>query len=205
MKTLIVLGNWSSGSTAVTGYIERLGAYTCPPHVATRDERTPNSHESRPFRNALAACVDELTLKQIAPKTQFAQWFGPWLEQERAKARAVGAEVIALKHPLAGFFIPELVQVCDPEFLVVTRQFAAIEKTRVRRRWAPVYGAQGAKVVYSSLFSALMQAKKSYYAIAYEEFLASSARRAELRAYLPEPLRNADISAAEGWIRPPSK
>ena len=75
METVIVLGSWSSGSTALTGYIQRLGAYTCPPHCTTFDERTPDSFESIDFRNALASCIDELTLSKIKCASEFRKLF----------------------------------------------------------------------------------------------------------------------------------
>ena len=201
MKTVIVLGTWSSGSTALTGYIERLGAYTCPPHIQTFDERTPNSHESVEFRNALAACRDEITLKELQPHDNFLQWFRPWLEEKKAEARENGCEVIALKHPLSAFFVPQLAQVEDLSFVSITRRFHAIEKTRLRRGWHEVYGAAGAGRVYSALMSGLIQTGRSYFTISFQDFLQSPEARAQLRAHLPSPLDTANIESAEAWVR----
>lgn len=201
MDTVIVLGTWSSGSTALTGYIERLGAYSCPPHVKTFDERTPNSHESLEFRNALAQCVDELTLRALRPATEFGAWFGPWLEEKKAVAAAAGHNVIALKHPLAAFMVPQLASQADVMFIVVTRRFASIEATRQRRKWHPTYGAAGAGKVYSALFSGLMESGQSYYTISFEDFLESEAARGTLRAQLPSAISTASTDSAESWLR----
>lgn len=45
MKNIVIIASWSSGSTAITGYLDKCGAYSCPPHLNTVDERTPNSYE----------------------------------------------------------------------------------------------------------------------------------------------------------------
>lgn len=201
MKTVIVLGTWSSGSTALTGYIERLGAYTCPPHIQTFDERTPNSHESVEFRNALASCRDEISLNELQPHDNFLNWFRPWLAEKKIEAQKNGRNVIALKHPLSAFFVPQLAQVEDLDFVVINRRFSAIEKTRVRRGWHEVYGAAGAGRVYSALMSGLIQAGRSYYTISFEDFLTNPEARARLRAHLPAPLDTANIESAEAWVR----
>ena len=201
METVIVLDDWSSGSTAVTGCLQRLGGYTCPPHVQTFDERTPDSYESQRFRNAMAECVGELTLKRQRKPDDVVPWFTRWLAKKQDEARDLGHQVIVLKNPLTAFMIPQLVQVAQSRFVVVTRKFASIEKTRLRRKWHPTYGEAGARKVYSSIFSTLMEQGQSYHAIAYEEFLASDTARAALRAYLPAPLNTAPTTAAEAWIR----
>jgi len=201
LKTIIILGSWSSGSTAITGYIQRLGAFTCPPHVQTFDERTPDSHESLPFRNALAECVDELTLKPLRPAPDFGAWFETWLSGHQQAATEQGRNVIALKHPLSAFFVPQFVNRCDPTFLVITRNFQAIEKTRERRNWHQVYGSAGATKVYSALFSGLMECGQSFCSVAFEDFLANAATRRTMRKRLPMDPDQSQIAKAEAWLR----
>lgn len=201
MKVIIVLGSWSSGTTAVTGYIQKLGAYSCPPHIQTVDERTPDSFESIAFRNALASCINELTFERLQPLEQFQAFFGPWLEARTAEAEAAGKSAIVLKHPLSAFAIPQIIAACDAQFLVVTRRFESIEATRARRNWRLSYGSQGANRVYSALYSGLMEAKQSFLSIAYEEFLASEPKRKLLRDYLAISSEDTAISAAEDWVR----
>ncbi len=41
MKSILILSSWGTGSTAVTGYLDKLGAYSCAPHFHTNDEKTP--------------------------------------------------------------------------------------------------------------------------------------------------------------------
>ena len=54
MKAVVIIASWSSGSTAVTGYLDKCGAYSCPPHLNTIDKRTPNSYESIEYGTELA-------------------------------------------------------------------------------------------------------------------------------------------------------
>ena len=35
MKTILLLSSWETGSTAVTGYLDKLGAYPCATHFYT--------------------------------------------------------------------------------------------------------------------------------------------------------------------------
>ena len=46
VKTIVILSSFSSGSTALAGFLERCGAHTCPPHMITSDKRTPLSYEN---------------------------------------------------------------------------------------------------------------------------------------------------------------
>lgn len=185
----------------MTGYLERLGGYTCPPHIQTRDERTPNSHESIEFRNLLAAFRDEFTLKPLRPVAEFVPLLRKWHQTKRDEAVAAGGKVMVLKHPLSAFFVPQLAELEGASFVVITRRFAEIEKTRERRNWLAVYGAEGARAVYSALMSGLIEAEVSFEAIAFREFLKDSAARERFRANLPPGLRDADPDAAENWLR----
>lgn len=145
VHTLVVLGSFSSGTTALVGYLARLGAYTCPPHMRTNDPRTPDPHEPRALRDQLVSYIHEPTLKpQVEDLSGFRAWFEPWLAEQKAQAAASGYTHVVLKHPLAAFFIEDLAEVGQPTFLVMSRRFEAIEQSRQRRGWGAVYGKAGA-------------------------------------------------------------
>ena len=65
MKTIVIIASWGSGSTAVTGFLDKCGAYSCPPHLHTIDERTPSSYESLAYGKELAKLFDKYTFKEI--------------------------------------------------------------------------------------------------------------------------------------------
>ena len=64
MKNIVIIASWSSGSTAITGYLDKCGAYSCPPHFNTNDERTPNSYEPLAYRNELSKLFDEFSFQE---------------------------------------------------------------------------------------------------------------------------------------------
>jgi hypothetical protein len=203
MQTIFVLGAWSSGTTAVTGYIERLGAYSCPPHLMTNDPRTPNAHEPLELRSELISCIEETTLQPLVenPEERFKTFLAKWLPARQREAADSGAQAVVVKHPLSAFFLAEIAAVCDPTYLVVTRDFEAIEKTRSRRNWPASFGRQGAEIIYGTIFGSLMQSEHSFYTIAFRDFLQTPAERARMRAYLGLDAAGQALDTAEGWIR----
>lgn len=200
-NVILVLGSWSSGSTALTGYIARRGAWSCPPHQLTNDPRTPDSHESKEFRDALCACVDELTLRPMRPAKDFEGFFGPWIEARRAEARSAGRSSIVLKHPLAAFMLQPILRICDPRIVVVTRSFAAIEASRRRRGWHPVYGVEGARQIYGVIFSRLIDHERSFRTVNYTEFLENRSLRRSMSTELGLDFSAESEAAAEAWLR----
>ena len=60
IKILLLISSWGTGSTAVTGYLDKLGAYSCAPHFYTNDDKTPNSFEPLELRDLLNEYVNEL-------------------------------------------------------------------------------------------------------------------------------------------------
>lgn len=201
LPVLCVLGTWSSGTTAVTGYLKNLGAYSCPPHVGTNDPRTPDSFESLEFRNRCAATVDEATFADIGDRQKFCDELQGWIKQKSHEALQSECSHVVLKHPLSAFLISEIHEACAPKWIVVTRPFDKIEATRRRRNWLPYYGAQGANKVYSTLFSSLIQIEASYFSVSFAEFLSSSATREQLISYSGVITDTDGKARAEKWLR----
>lgn len=200
MKTIVVLSSWSSGSTAISGFLDKCGSYSCPPHQITNDPRTPNAYEPLEYRNILAGIIDEFSLEPKNNLSKFQDFFSPWLLVQHSKAAAAGATSIVLKHPLQAFFIEEIVNVCNPILLVVTRPFEIIEKTRIRRRWPSTYGGQGAVKIYNQIYSFLHNNNKSYLTIAYQEFKAKKQVQDSLINYCGLQPTDAQLQAAREWL-----
>lgn len=203
MQTILVLGSWSSGTTAVAGYVQKLGAYSCPPHWMTNDPRTRDSYESLELRYILTKCIDEVSFNPTTPDYAevFKDFMRGWFPAKQAEAKASGARALVLKHPLTAFFLNEIDEICNPKYLLVTRGFQDIETTRMRRGWHPTLGQQGAKVIYNVICGTLMQSEKSFYAISFRDFLHSEDERKRMRDYLAIPGSDEDVARAEGWIR----
>jgi hypothetical protein len=201
VQVIVVLGSWSSGSTALTGYIERLGAYSCPPHWITNDPRTLNSHEPKILRDSLVKCVDEPTLQmRLTDRKVFCDWFEKWLDDEKHKAMQAKHDAVVLKHPLLAFFIAEVDAICSPRWVVITRTLDAIEKTRQRRRWPPVYGKTGAKVIYSQIFNTLINQSINAICMSFDTFRFHATERSKLESYLGLTPNQTQRSNAASWI-----
>ena len=183
MKVILVLASWSSGSTAVAGFLDKCGCYSCPPHQTTDDIKTPVAYESKQYRDALVNCIDECTLKIKGSAEDFESFFKEWIAQQYVKARENGCSSIILKHPLQSFLLQKITKHISPICVVVTRPLAKIEQTRLRRKWHPVYGAAGAKAVYNATYIYLHENGYCYMAIPYEKFREDDFVRKQLLSF----------------------
>lgn len=201
MRTILVVGNWSSGTTAVTGYLSQLGGYTCRPTIKTSDPRTPDSHESVEFRHAVAAIYDELSLERIGDPKEFSTWFAPWLTQQHRRATLNGRDFVALKHPLSAFLIAEIYDICRPLVVLVKRPYDEIENTRLRRQWAPNYGKSGAEAIYPKALSTFAEEEIPFLSINFNDFRKSQEARDGLVNFCGITATTRQTSSAEAWIR----
>ena len=201
MKVILILVSWSSGSTAVSGFFDKCGCYTCPPHFSTNDVRTPNAYEPKEYRDALAECIDELTLKQVGAYEVFSEFFAEWLPNQMEKAQSGGCEAVVLKHPLQSFLLREISTVCDPINVVVTRPFSKIEATRKRRKWGPVYGMKGAEAIYGRTYSYLHINSQAHLSVPYEKFRESADLRQTLLDFCGLQPSSEKLRQAVNWLK----
>src|SRR5262249_11152257 len=113
MKVLLICGPWSSGTTAVAGLLDRLGATGFGPYFRVNDPIRPNTYEFVPFRDTLRRFISEETMS-VAPEAErdleaelrgireriHRQEFGPY--------EPASAPPIFLKHALAALVIPQI-------------------------------------------------------------------------------------------------
>lgn len=199
VKIILVLASWSSGSTSVAGYLDKCGAYSCPPHVHTVDERTPNAYEPAEYKQVLGLCIDENTLEPTPRFNAFEPFFANWIARQRQKAAEGGHGFIVLKHPLQSFVLPAILKLePDCRIVVVSRPFAKIEATRARRNWALSYGETGARKVYGATYTWLHENDYGYLAVPYERLRSETHLRDEMLTYLgvsPTPQQRAEADA----------
>lgn len=201
MQAIIVIATWGSGSTAVSGYLDRCGAYTCPPHVNTNDLLTPNAYEPLEYRIELAKLIDELSFKKIGNPEDFVKFFEAWWEIECAKSQNLGLSHILLKHPLQSFVLPYLNRKLKPSYLFITRPYDLIEKTRIRRKWHPIYGALGAKEIYSISYDFLNANSCPFISIPFNEFRSSTELRDRMLNFIGLVPSAEKLKVAEDFIR----
>jgi len=181
MKTILVCGPWGSGTTAVAGVLDRLGATGLPPYFMTKDSSTPNSYESIPFRETIRQYANEpsLSLVSCAPGAVQSglrslqqrieqQEFGPY--DPRSPKR------IFFKYPLSALLIPQICEVFDTKLIYVMRPLEDIERTRLRRDWLPHFGSAGAARIYQCMAEAQQDHGHRILTINYADLLASPMR-----------------------------
>jgi len=177
MKLVFVAGSWGSGTTAVTGALDRLGVQTMGPFLVSNDPRTENTFELLPFRRIVLAHVDEPTL---AFRDSYPDGFVAALETFRDHLQGldwpqqpgVPERVFALKMPLASLCLPALRRVFDMRLVVVHRSLKDIEASRLRRHWPALFGEQGARQIYDRLFDDILACGQSCLGISYTDFVA---------------------------------
>lgn len=199
VKIILVLASWSSGSTSVAGYLDKCGAYSCPPHVHTVDDRTPNAYEPAELKQVLGLCIDEDTLEPTTRINAFEPFFANWIAKQRQKAAEAGHRFIVLKHALQSFLLPAITKI-EPHcrIVVVSRPFAKIEATRARRNWAHSYGEVGARKVYGATYTWLHENNHGYLVVPYERLRSEPELRDEMLIYLgltPTPQQRAEADA----------
>ncbi len=70
MKTIFIAGSWGSGTTAVAGMLDQLGASSVPPHFETSDNRTMDTHESLAFREIIYRYTSERSMRTDISRLQ---------------------------------------------------------------------------------------------------------------------------------------
>ena len=201
MKNIVIIASWSSGSTAVTGYLDKCGAYSCPPHFNTNDERTPNSYEPLAYRNELSKLFDEFSFQEKGDVRDFINFFDAWHTSESSKAKKLGLNHIVLKNPLQTFILPYLHQKLNPSFLFVTRPFEEIERTRNRRNWHQVHGSKGAKAIYSSSYQFLINNSCRFISIPFNMFRNDIRLRSKILDFVELSPSAEQIQNAESFLR----
>lgn len=183
VQPLVIIAAWGSGSSAAAGFLHHCGAYTCPPHQRTNDERTPSAFEPYAYAKALRQLFDETTLKKTGDTTEFTRFFEAFWEAEVAKAMAQGFGAIALKHPLQALVLPYLQRRLKPKYLFVTRPLDDIEKTRIRRKWHATCGAAGAKHISAVATNFLVENSCPFLTVPYKALMQSADFRSDLLAF----------------------
>ena len=173
IKLLLVCGSWSSGTTAVSGMLHAMDIPSVPPYFTTRDERTKVTYESMLFRNTLRELINEEGLKVTADHKKIIEALHAFKLklEEYFKDRQEETIQVFMKDPLAAFILPEICSVFQTQLIYVLRPLKDIEETRKRRMWFDHLGEKGAKVVYSKLFSVMLNYSIPTMIIKYPELI----------------------------------
>lgn len=176
MKLLLVCGPWSSGTSVVAGLLAKLGAAGFGPYFNTNDERTSDSYELVAFRNLVQAFASEETLSVkpgIDVRAQLRTFHDRIVNQELGLYDAKSGGPIFLKYPLSALVIPQICDVFETRLVYVVRSVQDIEATRRRRGWPEQFGAKGAELIYTCMFTALVNYSFPTLILRYHELLAT--------------------------------
>ncbi len=204
-KVIVILSSWSSGSTAMTGFFDRCGGHSCPPHFQTNDQRTPTAYENTDYVDALHKFIDTDSKDSLFAKKgdikKFLEFFEQWFTSQVMIARNIGKQFLVLKHPLQIFVLEEIESYFDPKYIVLTRSLEKIEQTRVRRNWPEVFGKKGASILYDEINTYFEEKEKPFFPIEYESFLKKEQLRKEMLEFCELKISAEKLQEAEDWLR----
>ena len=172
-----ILAPWSSGSSALAGFLHHCGAHTCPPHLLSNDKRTPNTFESLAYRNKLHEFIkinfpnrETCEFNPSADCSIFENFFSEWIQNQSEIATNLNKTHIVLKHALQTFALNSLTKFIEPKFIVLERSIEEIERTRVRRNWSAEHGKIGAASIYFETENYLNTTKTPHFTISFDAF-----------------------------------
>jgi hypothetical protein len=211
MKLVLICGPWGSGTTAVAGMIEKLGAHGFGPYYHTGDPRTPNSFELIAFKESVRRLASDRIVGPIpgAAKTAL-------MELRRLHSRIElqefgphdpnGSVPIFFKDPISAFLLPQICNVFDTRFVYVVRSLEDIERTRARRGWPTRFGRVGAEIIYRVLKDFEKTCPNPILTLQYADLLSSPAKYARVLASFSglEP-NSAQLIDAANFVSPEVK
>ena len=204
-KVIVILSSWSSGSTAMTGFFDRCGGHSCPPHFQTNDQRTPTAYENINYVDALHKFIDTDSKDSLFAKKgdikKFLEFFEQWFPSQVTICKNLGKQFLILKHPLQIFVLGEIESYFEPKYIVLTRSFEKIEQTRVRRNWPEVFGKKGASILYKEINTYFEKKEKPFFPIEYESFLKKEQLRKEMLEFCELKIAAEKLKEAEDWLR----
>ncbi len=204
-KVIVILASWSSGSTAMTGFFDRCGGHSCPPHFQTNDQRTPTAYENKDYLSALHKFIDTDSKKTLFAKKgdirEFLNFFDPWFASQVTISKNIGKEFIILKHPLQIFVLDQIEPNFEPKYIVLTRSLEKIEQTRIRRKWPEVFGKKGASILYNEINTYFEKKEKPFFPIEHESFLKKAELRKELLEFCELEVPTEKLREGEDWLR----
>ncbi len=207
MKVILVCGPWGSGTTAVAGLLDRLGAIGFGPYLQTNDPRTPNAYEFIPFREWVRRHVSVETLSYRGSRPEDIEadlraLRGRIERQEFGAYDPAASPPIFLKSPASAFLLPQICRVFDVKLISVIRPLRQIEQTRLRRGWPRHHGEMGAEVIYSHLSRMIDLRAHPHMRVDYAEIVGSPLDLARRLAEFAELKAGPDqIQRAAGFIR----
>jgi hypothetical protein len=206
LQTILIFSAYSCGSSALAGFFDRCGAHSCPPHAWSNDERTKISFENTHLKQILETIFplkkEETFFEQKGDMQKLIDFFPGWIQTHMQIAAGIGKKAIVIKHPLTMFVIKEIEPfLTNPRYIILKRPLEEIENSRLRRKWTPVYGKEGAAVIYEKIASTAEQLNLSTFEITYDDFRKNENARLDMINYCKLEMDDKKMQDATNWIR----
>jgi hypothetical protein len=207
MKLVLICGPWGSGTTAVAGMMAKLGARGFGPYVYPGDPQTPNSFEFVAFRESILRLASEDSVGLIpgalkTARTELRRLHRRIEDQKFGSHDPNGSIPIFFKYPLSALLIPKICNVFDTRLIYVIRSLEDIERTRVRRKWSPHFGSDGAKIIYRAMNDFEQMHSHPIFTLRYVDLISEPARYAlELARFSGLEPNPAQFRRAVGFVR----
>jgi hypothetical protein len=211
IKLVLICGAWGGGTSAVAGVVAKLGAQGFGPYHHTNEPRTPVSFEFLVFRDIIRRFVSEDTLELKPGAAQAALTELRRLRRDIRRQKygfydSAQSVPVLFKYPLCALLIPQICEVFDTRLVYVMRPLEDIERTRLRRKWLPQYGRQGADVIFGAMRGFAQSASHPILTVSYQEFLAApEAHARDLARFAGLEPTPAMLALAASSIRPHEK
>lgn len=175
-RLFLVCGPWGSGTTAVVRVLKECGAQVPSPFFQTNDLKTRDSHEMQLFRSTVLDHVNESTLKRTTSSQDALKSLANFSCIIAASKELDSGQAIVLKLPVAALLLPEICRIFDTKLIVCMRPLNNIENSRLRRQWPSQYGKAGAELIYSVLFSYIIDANVDVSLVRYGDMVANPSK-----------------------------
>ena len=172
-ELFLITGSWGSGTSAFSGVLKNLGLYIPGPYFMSNDPRTPNTFETKSFRNTVFELCNESKVSRVQNSSIILKELTEFKSKIVLGEKILEGKSFGLKLPLSALLIPELNKVFKLKLIVCIRPFEEIEKSRLRRKWPLNFGEIGAKVIYSSIFNQIINSKIPFSVVRYTELISN--------------------------------
>ncbi len=170
-ELFLIAGSWGSGTSAFTGVLKELGLYIPGSYFMSNDPRTPNTFETKSFRNTVLELCNEGKISRLQNSAIVYKKLNEFKSKIVLDEKIREGKSFGLKLPISALFIAELNKVFKLKLIICIRPFEEIEKSRLRRKWPVNFGKIGAQVIYSTIFNQIINSKIPFCIIRYSELI----------------------------------
>ena len=132
----------------------------------------------------------------------FDDFFPDWYKNQLTVGKGIGKKFMVIKNPLLIFTLHIIhARLGNPFYIILKRPLDTIEKTRIRRGWAPLLGKQGAKIIYNEISKKTSELNLPNVEIDFETFCTNTNERLKTIKKCNIKFSPEKLNEATGWLR----